>query len=82
MAVKQTAIRRPPFQPVAYQYLSGFFVWPRLTLHCVPDEVKQDPLQQWNKASSHAPRVSILYRESNVPLQTNPGDQNRKEDDE
>ena len=52
------------------------------TLNSVPYEVEKNSLQEWNVASPHAPRVPILYREANVPLQASPCDHSRERRDQ
>ena len=50
----------------------------RPTLNSIPDEIEQNSLQKWDITGPHAPTVSILYGEANVPLQTAPRDKRRE----
>jgi hypothetical protein len=81
MAVRHTARRRPPFQPIDLAVWTDARLILRLTLYGVPNEVQKDPLQQWDIASSHTPAIPILNSEANVPFQSNPSHQGREQSD-
>jgi hypothetical protein len=73
IAVKQTAISLPPFQPTICQSSHGLNAWHQRTLNGIPYEIEQNPLQKRYEATPQAPRVTVLHRKTNMPFQSNPG---------
>jgi hypothetical protein len=81
MAVRQTATRRPPFQPKSLSTCSRE-VKMLPTLHSIPYEVQKHSLRQRDVASYQTPTVSVLHSKADMPFEANPGNQSREKRDQ